>query len=154
MINATKGAVLINGQNIKTHTDDVRKLMGLCPQHNILFPDLNVQEHLKFFARVWTGLKRVDVFILFCFFVVERVENSWWRFQRDAKNSWNRGKSKWNGKRLIWRDETKALSWNGFNWEFRGNILLLHNSLFLITHVFLIGFDFGWTDIRNGSRIA
>ncbi|KAJ3652605.1 hypothetical protein Zmor_018556 [Zophobas morio] len=52
MINATNGVVLINDKNIQTHSDDVRHLMGLCPQHNLLFPDLTVEEHLRFFAKL------------------------------------------------------------------------------------------------------
>ncbi|KAH0815791.1 hypothetical protein GEV33_007000 [Tenebrio molitor] len=50
MINATKGTVIINGKDIKKETDQVRKDTGLCPQHNLLFMDLTVREHLKFLA--------------------------------------------------------------------------------------------------------
>ncbi|XP_044266047.1 phospholipid-transporting ATPase ABCA1-like [Tribolium madens] len=52
MINATNGSVKINGKDIKRHTSEVRRLLGLCPQHNLLFPDLTVFEHLKFFAMI------------------------------------------------------------------------------------------------------
>ena len=73
MINATNGVVLINDKNIQTHSDDVRHLMGLCPQHNLLFPDLTVEEHLRFFAKVGSGPKTMDPLISF-FFVVERFQ--------------------------------------------------------------------------------
>lgn len=52
MIEATKGVILVNGKNIKTQTDEIRENIGLCPQHNLLFPDLTVEEHLRFFAKV------------------------------------------------------------------------------------------------------
>jgi ABC-type multidrug transport system ATPase subunit len=52
MINASKGSVIINGKDIKKEADEVRRNTGLCPQHNLLFPDLKVREHLKFIAMV------------------------------------------------------------------------------------------------------
>lgn len=30
--------------------DSLRKTMGLCPQHDVLFPDLTPLEHLRFYA--------------------------------------------------------------------------------------------------------
>ena len=30
--------------------EDIRKFMGVCPQHNILFDNLTVREHLELFA--------------------------------------------------------------------------------------------------------
>jgi len=32
--------------------DNVRDILGLCPQYNILFDQLTVREHLKLFATV------------------------------------------------------------------------------------------------------
>lgn len=55
MIEATKGTIFVNGKNIRTQTDEIRKNMGLCPQQNLLFPDLTVEEHLRFFAKVCIG---------------------------------------------------------------------------------------------------
>lgn len=52
MIEATSGYIKINGKNIKNNTSEVRKLLGLCPQHNLLFTDLTVFEHLQLFAKV------------------------------------------------------------------------------------------------------
>jgi ATP-binding cassette subfamily A (ABC1) protein 3 len=52
MINASKGTVIINGKDIRKETDEVRKDTGLCPQHNLLFLDLTVREHLKLIAMV------------------------------------------------------------------------------------------------------
>lgn len=48
----TSGSVHINGYNIRDNLDEVRESLGLCPQHNLLFTDLTVLEHLLFFAMV------------------------------------------------------------------------------------------------------
>ena len=42
----------MNGYDIRTDIANVRKNLGLCPQHNILFDQLTVEEHLRFFAKV------------------------------------------------------------------------------------------------------
>jgi len=34
----------------------IRKSLGLCPQHNVLFDTLTVHEHLTFFAKVLIGI--------------------------------------------------------------------------------------------------
>lgn len=52
MINASSGTITINGYNINDDIDTVRNIMGFCPQHNLLFPDMTVYEHLGFFAKV------------------------------------------------------------------------------------------------------
>ncbi|XP_076644769.1 phospholipid-transporting ATPase ABCA3 [Halictus rubicundus] len=52
VINATEGKVFINGKDIATHLETIRNDLGLCPQENMVFPDLNVYEQLEFFARL------------------------------------------------------------------------------------------------------
>ncbi|CAH1954987.1 unnamed protein product [Acanthoscelides obtectus] len=52
MIEATSGVIKVNGMNIKGNMDEIRKTLGLCPQHNLLFTDLTVAEHLIFFAKL------------------------------------------------------------------------------------------------------
>ncbi|XP_067683603.1 phospholipid-transporting ATPase ABCA3-like [Haliotis asinina] len=44
------GTAIVNGHDIRTDIQSVRKSLGLCPQHNILFDTLTVQEHMEFFA--------------------------------------------------------------------------------------------------------
>ena len=39
---------------IKTDMQAARDSLGLCPQHNMLFPSLTVMEHLIFFGMVGT----------------------------------------------------------------------------------------------------
>jgi ATP-binding cassette, subfamily A (ABC1), member 3 len=50
MLAASKGKAQIYGYNIKTQMKQIRKMMGICPQHNILFPKLTCREHLSIFA--------------------------------------------------------------------------------------------------------
>jgi ABC-type multidrug transport system ATPase subunit len=45
-----KGTSIINGYDICTDMDSIRGNLGVCPQHDILFPDLTVLEHLTMFA--------------------------------------------------------------------------------------------------------
>ena len=49
---ATSGSALVNGHDIRTDIAGVRQSLGLCPQHNVLFDNLTVHEHLEFFAKV------------------------------------------------------------------------------------------------------
>lgn len=32
--------------------EEIRKMTGICPQHDILFDELTTKEHLQFFARI------------------------------------------------------------------------------------------------------
>lgn len=52
----TNGSVLVNGKNTNEQLDVVRRNLGVCPQHNVLFEDLTVQEHLEFFTTL-KGMK-------------------------------------------------------------------------------------------------
>ncbi|XP_045497087.1 phospholipid-transporting ATPase ABCA1-like [Colias croceus] len=52
MVPPTSGSATINGYNIVTETESARKSLGLCPQHNVLFPDLTVAEHIIFYSRL------------------------------------------------------------------------------------------------------
>uniref|UniRef100_A0A1J3IH85 ABC transporter A family member 1 n=1 Tax=Noccaea caerulescens TaxID=107243 RepID=A0A1J3IH85_NOCCA len=52
----TSGDALILGNSILTNMDEIRKELGVCPQHDILFPELTVREHLEMFA-VIKGVK-------------------------------------------------------------------------------------------------
>ena len=54
----TSGTAIVNGFDIRHDIDGVRTSLGLCPQHNILFDDLTVKEHLIFFTKV--------LLVLFC----------------------------------------------------------------------------------------
>ncbi|KAJ6794817.1 ABC transporter A family member 1 [Iris pallida] len=46
----TSGDALVFGKNIITEMDKIRKTLGVCPQNDILFPELTVKEHMEIFA--------------------------------------------------------------------------------------------------------
>ncbi|KAK7909889.1 hypothetical protein WMY93_014573 [Mugilogobius chulae] len=48
----TSGSALINGYDIHSDMDTIRKYLGMCPQHNVLFNELTVEEHIYFYARL------------------------------------------------------------------------------------------------------
>lgn len=56
MFPPTSGTAIVCGHDIKTDMDGVRESLGLCPQHNIIFDELTVREHLYFFSKL-KGLK-------------------------------------------------------------------------------------------------
>lgn len=50
------GNMYINGHSVRENTKKARESVGLCPQHNVLFDDLTVTEHLRYFGI----MKRTD----------------------------------------------------------------------------------------------
>ncbi|KAM6948363.1 retinal-specific phospholipid-transporting ATPase ABCA4 [Aplochiton taeniatus] len=46
----TSGTAYIDGKDIRTEMDVIRNSMGMCPQFNILFKHLTVEEHILFYA--------------------------------------------------------------------------------------------------------
>lgn len=48
----TRGTIRVNNLDTSTHMSEVRKTLGVCPQHNILFDTLTVQEHIIFYGRL------------------------------------------------------------------------------------------------------
>lgn len=60
----------MNGLDIRTDIDTVRKSLGLCPQHDILYDTLTVEEHLTFFAKV-SGSLTVSVIFSICITVAD-----------------------------------------------------------------------------------
>ncbi|XP_039428807.1 phospholipid-transporting ATPase ABCA3-like [Culex pipiens pallens] len=52
MFSPTSGTAYLSGHDIRTDIEGVRQSLGLCPQHNVLFDELTVSEHLRFFARL------------------------------------------------------------------------------------------------------
>nr|ALU63310.1 ATP-binding cassette transporter subfamily A member 1-like protein [Oryzias melastigma] len=48
----TSGTALINGYDIRTDMDTIRGCLGMCPQHNVLFDELTVEEHIYFYGRL------------------------------------------------------------------------------------------------------
>ena len=59
---ATEGAAMYDSVNVllPENIDDFRAKIGICPQHDILFNDLNIKEHLGMFA-IFKGVSFSDV---------------------------------------------------------------------------------------------
>ncbi|XP_055599142.1 phospholipid-transporting ATPase ABCA3-like [Uranotaenia lowii] len=60
VLTPSSGAAYINDFDIRTNIDSARQSLGLCPQHNVLFDEMTVAEHIKFFARL-KGISSKDV---------------------------------------------------------------------------------------------
>ncbi|CAK4774297.1 unnamed protein product [Aphanomyces euteiches] len=52
MIPATSGNAFFGGHSIMTEMDKIRLSLGMCPQHDVLYADMTVEEHLKFYAMI------------------------------------------------------------------------------------------------------
>ena len=52
LLPTTNGSAQILGMNIRHDMDAIRLSLGMCPQHNVLFDDLSVEEHFRFYARL------------------------------------------------------------------------------------------------------
>lgn len=52
MAKPTSGYALVNGEDIRTQMNQIRQETGICLQHDCLFPQLTVKEHIQFFARI------------------------------------------------------------------------------------------------------
>ncbi|XP_062404777.1 phospholipid-transporting ATPase ABCA1-like [Sardina pilchardus] len=48
----TSGTAYILGKDIRTDLSAIRQSLGVCPQHNVLFSMLTVEEHIWFYARL------------------------------------------------------------------------------------------------------
>ena len=51
MLAPTAGEMTVNNMDFKTDMIEIRKSLGVCPQHDILFKTLTVEEHLYLFCR-------------------------------------------------------------------------------------------------------
>ncbi|XP_067246317.1 phospholipid-transporting ATPase ABCA1b [Chanodichthys erythropterus] len=48
----TSGTAYIMGKDIRSELSSIRQSLGVCPQHNVLFSMLTVEEHIWFYARL------------------------------------------------------------------------------------------------------
>lgn len=60
MLPPSSGTAIINGYDIRTNMPKVRSSIGICPQHNILFDELTVRQHIEFYGRL-KGLNRIEM---------------------------------------------------------------------------------------------
>ncbi|KMZ10903.1 phospholipid-transporting ATPase ABCA3 isoform X1 [Drosophila simulans] len=52
MFPPTSGTAIINGSDIRTNIEGARMSLGICPQHNVLFDEMSVSNHIRFFSRM------------------------------------------------------------------------------------------------------
>lgn len=60
LIRATAGDSFIWGNRLSSDLQNIREITGICPQQNVLFPFLTVEEHLYFFCRL-KGVAEKDI---------------------------------------------------------------------------------------------
>ena len=60
LTNATSGDAMILGHSIFGGMNEIRKNMGVCPQHDVLFGRLTVEEHLRLYCNL-KGIRGEDV---------------------------------------------------------------------------------------------
>jgi ATP-binding cassette subfamily A (ABC1) protein 3 len=46
----TKGTITVGGFDIRKDFEKARKLIGYCPQSDLIYDDMTVEEHLKFYV--------------------------------------------------------------------------------------------------------
>ena len=52
LIPCTSGTVVINGYDLRTNMKEAQLLLGVCPQHDVLFDSLTVEEHFLFYGQL------------------------------------------------------------------------------------------------------
>lgn len=57
LITPTGGTANVNGFDICEDMNSVHSSLGICPQHDVLFDELTVKEHLYFFCKVRKNIK-------------------------------------------------------------------------------------------------
>eukprot|EP00918_Siedleckia_nematoides_P057595 GHVU01125596.1.p1 GENE.GHVU01125596.1~~GHVU01125596.1.p1 ORF type:complete len:1296 (-),score=180.93 GHVU01125596.1:585-4472(-) len=60
LIPPSGGYATVYGCDIRSDMEEIRKSLGMCPQHNVLFDKLTVEEHLWFYARL-KGMPTKDI---------------------------------------------------------------------------------------------
>ncbi|KAL1124646.1 hypothetical protein AAG570_001270 [Ranatra chinensis] len=59
----SSGTAKIYGLDIRNDMDKIRNSLGMCPQHNVLFEWLTVEEHLQFYGQLRVGGTRTKKFV-------------------------------------------------------------------------------------------
>lgn len=57
----TTGTAMIYDKDVKYEYDQIRKFVGICPQHDILFEYMTVKEHLVFYGKLKENLNDKDL---------------------------------------------------------------------------------------------
>ena len=51
-LDASSGSILIEGHSMRSGMEGISGLVGICPQHDLLWESLTGREHLFFYARL------------------------------------------------------------------------------------------------------
>jgi ATP-binding cassette subfamily A (ABC1) protein 3 len=60
LIETSAGGATMYNRDVNTEMRHIRQFMGVCPQHDVLFDDLTVYEHLEFFGKL-KGIRLKDL---------------------------------------------------------------------------------------------
>lgn len=71
----TSGSAEISGYSILNEMDLIRRSLGICPQHNILFDRLTVSEHLGFFLRLKVQLGSTPSLVVYISLHLQGIYN-------------------------------------------------------------------------------
>jgi ATP-binding cassette subfamily A (ABC1) protein 1 len=52
LIPPTSGDAIVHGRSIRTEMAQIRASLGVCPQHDVLYPTLTVRQHLHIYGRL------------------------------------------------------------------------------------------------------
>lgn len=52
LFSPTTGTAVVNGYDIRTNIKDAQMRLGFCPQHDVLFDSMTVEEHMRFYGQL------------------------------------------------------------------------------------------------------
>ncbi|CAJ1443886.1 unnamed protein product, partial [Effrenium voratum] len=55
MLPVSSGDALVYGKSVRRDMAQIRKMLGVCPQHDVIWSELTVREHLEFFSKATLG---------------------------------------------------------------------------------------------------
>ena len=111
----SNGTAYLNSLDIRSNMVKIRQSLGFCPQHNILFDDLTVTEHFKFFSKVrkcfgsmqnnWGSFNQP---------LMLPVKNVTWIFSclfEKSSSVWFENETKSNGNRIMFLGNAMEIPW-------------------------------------------
>jgi ABC-type multidrug transport system ATPase subunit len=60
LISRSGGVSKVGGYDTESQLDNIHQVMGICPQHDLLFDELTVKDHFYFYCRL-KGIKSKDI---------------------------------------------------------------------------------------------
>jgi len=137
LISPDGGTAVIEGKDIREDMSEIRKNLGVCPQHDILFPDLTVIEHLNMFA-MFKGVKSeelagiVDTMIM-SVGLTEKRQTPAKQLSGGQKRKLSVGIAFIGGSRIVFLDEptsgmdpySRRFTWNVIRQHREGRVIVL-----------------------------